>query len=305
MDALLIANPHASTTNDRIITDIHGVLSRRFTTVGVETTSHRHHATELARQAVADGVGLVATLGGDGTANEVIQALAGTDVSLAVLPGGGANVLARTLGLPEDPAQAARMLLPDDAGLTSRRIGLGRANERWFAVSAGLGFDASVVEAVERHPRVKHLLRDAAFVSIALGVWFRSQDRHEVPLEIELADGSVHRGFWVVLASNSDPFTFLGSLPMRVTPGVRFEDGIDVMAVRAASTAHVLRLVGRVFAGARHQRDPSIAMFRDLESLTIRASTPRPFQVDGDAAGISDTLEIVHSPHALSVLVAG
>ena len=305
MDALLIANPHASTTNERIIASIQDVLAARFGDVETAITSHRHHATQLAHAAVADGVGVIATLGGDGTANEVIQALAGTDVSLAVLPGGGANVLARTLGLPEDPARAARMLMPDGADLATRRIGLGRANERWFAVSAGLGFDASVVQTVERHPRIKHLLRDAAFVSIALGVWFRSPDRHEVPLEIELPDGSVHAGFWVVLASNSDPFTFLGSLPMRVTPGVRFDDGIDVMAVRSASTAHVLRIVGQVFAGARHQRDPSIAMFRDLDSLTIRASSPRPFQVDGDAAGISDTLEIVHSPHALSVIVAG
>jgi len=303
VEALLIANPNASTTSDRVIDDVRHVLGRRYGRVDVARTNHRHHATELAAEAVAAGIGLVAALGGDGTANEVIQALATTDVPLAVLPGGGANVLARTLGLPEDPVRAARLLLPEDREPKTRRVGLGRANDRWFAIAAGFGFDASVVEAIERHPRLKRVLRDGAFVALGLAAWFASTDRHEVPLEIKLPDGSSSGGYWVVVASNSDPFTYLGALPMRLTPGVRFDDGIDVLAVRTASTSHVLRLVGRVFAGARHQRDPAVRLFRELDALTIRAPAPRPFQVDGDAAGTTDTLRIVRCPHTLDLLV--
>lgn len=304
MDALLIANPNASTTNDQVIDEVCEVLGRRYDRIEVATTSHRHHATELAAEAVNVGVGLVAALGGDGTANEVIQALATTDVPLAVLPGGGANVLARTLGLPENPVRAAELLLPEGHAPRTRRIGLGRANDRWFAIAAGFGFDASVVEAIERHPRLKRMLRDGAFVALGLAEWFASSDRHEVPVEIKLPDGSVSGGYWVVVASNSDPFTYLGALPMRLTPGVRFDDGLDVLAVRAASTAHVLRLVGRVFAGARHQRDPAVRLFRELDGLTVRAPAPRPFQVDGDAAGMTDSLKIVRCPHTLRILVA-
>lgn len=302
MDALLIANPNASSTSDRVVDNVAAELSRRHR-VEVARTRHRGHASELAAAGVADGVDLVVSLGGDGTANEVLQSVAETDVALAVLPGGGANVLARTLGLPEHPVKAAALLAPADAAPTRRRIGLGRANERWFAVSAGLGFDATVVNAVERHAQLKRFLGDAAFVALGLAEWFSSTDRHTTPIEIELADGTVHDGFWAVVASNSDPFTWLGALPMRLTPGTTFDGGIDVLAVKGTNTRHVLGLVGKVFAGARHEHDPVVRTFRGLDGLTIRTPRPRPFQVDGDAAGTTQSLEIVRCPHAVEVLV--
>lgn len=302
MDALLIANPNASSTSARVIDKVAAVLGRRHR-LEVARTSHRHHASELAAAAVEDGVGFIASLGGDGTANEVLQAVAETDVALAVLPGGGANVLARTLGLPEHPVKAAALVAPADDRPTRRRIGLGRANERWFAVSAGLGFDATVVNAVERHTQLKRFLGDASFVALGLAEWFSSTDRHTTPIEIELPDGAVHGGFWVVVASNSDPFTWLGALPMRLTPGTTLDGGLDVLAVKGTNTRHVLGLVGKVFAGARHERDSVVRTFRDLDGLTIRTPRPRPFQVDGDAAGTTQSLTIARCPHAVDMLV--
>src|ERR1700761_241384 len=127
----------------------------------VEPTKYRGHARDLAAAADVD---LVIVHGGDGSINEVVNGLmsrasgetqgpgAGGERRplLAVIPGGGANVLARALGVPVDAAAAIRRLQEDLAAGRSRTIGLGLAGDRYFTFSAGLGWDAEVVGEVDR-----------------------------------------------------------------------------------------------------------------------------------------------------------
>src|SRR5674536_299710 len=124
----------------------------------VTTTQRRGHAADLARQARTDGLDVVLVLGGDGTVNEVVNGLLaagpGPDVpALAVVPGGCTNVFARNIGLPTSPVEATSELL--DALRAGRRqtLGLGQVDERWFTFCAGIGFDAEVVQTVERKRR--------------------------------------------------------------------------------------------------------------------------------------------------------
>ena len=79
--------------------------------VTLAETNRRGHATRLAQGAAAEGVDVVAVLGGDGTQNEAANGLAGTQTALATLPGGSTNVFARTIGLPNDPIEATGVLL--------------------------------------------------------------------------------------------------------------------------------------------------------------------------------------------------
>ena len=103
-----------------------------------------------------DGVDVVVVLGGDGTLNEAANGLAGTDTALAALPGGSTNVFARTIGLPNDPIEATGALL-DGLGRRagSSTVGLGSVNGRYFLFHVGIGFDAAVVEQVERRAQLK------------------------------------------------------------------------------------------------------------------------------------------------------
>src|SRR5215472_5670124 len=94
-------------------------------------------ASRLAAQAVAAGVDVVISAGGDGTLNEVIQGLAGTDVALGVLPMGTINVWAREVGIPLNLHKAAKVLLDGER----RRIDLGITNGRYFLLFAGIGAD--------------------------------------------------------------------------------------------------------------------------------------------------------------------
>ena len=116
-------------------------------------TERAGHATELAAAAVAAGVEVVCAIGGDGTVNEVVNGMAGSDVPLAVIPTGTVNVLAIELGIPLDPPDACRLAA---AGHVIA-IDLGLAGDRYFALMAGAGVDAAVVSSL--NPTLKRALR--------------------------------------------------------------------------------------------------------------------------------------------------
>ena len=103
---------------------------------------------QLARKAVKHQVNLVIAAGGDGTINEIIQGLAGSETALGVLPSGTVNVWARELGIPLDDTRARNILVHGQ----TRRIDLGCVNGRYFLLMVGIGFDGEVTQAVEGKP---------------------------------------------------------------------------------------------------------------------------------------------------------
>jgi diacylglycerol kinase family enzyme len=107
-------------------------------------------ATRLAQEAARQGAALVLACGGDGTVNEVINGVAGTETAVGVLPAGTANALALELGLPGDPVRAAEMI-PE---MTVRRVALGRVTcegsaGRYFVLACGAGLDAELMARAE------------------------------------------------------------------------------------------------------------------------------------------------------------
>jgi YegS/Rv2252/BmrU family lipid kinase len=154
-DAVIIYNPTAGRGRRRRRTQLERAQSI-FKQVGIltelEATTGPGSATEQARNAVADGRQLVIACGGDGTINEIVNGLAQSQVPLAVLPGGTANVLVKELSLPWDIPQAAERL----ARGTLRRIALGLAlsaeipgGRRFFISLAGAGPDGKLVNSVD------------------------------------------------------------------------------------------------------------------------------------------------------------
>jgi diacylglycerol kinase family enzyme len=108
--AVLITNPEATTVTPATRDVIARALSSDLL-VDVAETKRRGHAQHLAAGAVHEGYDIVVVLGGDGTLNEALNGVAGTDTPLAVLPGGGTNVFARTHGMPRDPIEGTAALL--------------------------------------------------------------------------------------------------------------------------------------------------------------------------------------------------
>jgi diacylglycerol kinase family enzyme len=282
--ALLVLNPNATTTDDAVRDVITSAL-RSTVDLEVAATKQRGHATHLVAGAVHEGVEAVFALGGDGTANEVIQALVGTDVRLGIIPGGSTNVLARALGLPNDAVEATAVLLDGVRADRSRRITLGRAGDRYFGFNAGYGFDAAVVRHVEQHPDRKRRLRQGAFLWSVAAEWFAGGRTAGGTVTVTTPDGATHGPFAVTLLANTDPYTYLGPRPMQVHPRATFDRGLDLLAIEPVGTPTLLRIVARSFREGSHVDLDPVRYWHDLDGFTLTSATPQPLMVDGDYAG--------------------
>ena len=225
MRALLVANPHATTTTaagrDVIARAMAGEVK-----LDVLETQRRGHAAEAAEEAVRDGIELVVAHGGDGTLNEVVNGvLAATDGRagdsldgpvVGIVPGGSANVFARALGLPVDPMAATARLLEAVGRRASRLVGLGHAQPdedgpgRWFTFNAGLGWDAEVVAAVERARAAGREATPLRYVSTAVREYL-GQCRRPRSMTVEIAGAAAVADVRLAFVSNTDTWTYLGS----------------------------------------------------------------------------------------------
>lgn len=299
--ALLLFNPSATMAGARVREVISSALASELK-LEVHPTKQRGHATHIAAGAVHEGFDPIFTFGGDGTANEVIQAIAGTSVRLGIIPGGSTNVLVRNLGLPNDPVAATADLLDKLRAGTTTTVGLGRANHRYFAANAGFGFDAAVVRHVERRYRLKRAARQLSFVWCGLMEWFAGYDRSRLPLTVELPGEAPRAGYAFAVVGNTNPYTYLGRRPLQATPDASFTRGLDLVATRTMRTMATFKILLQVLTTGGHVRSRATGYWRDLPEFTLRSDVPLPFQVDGDYAGEWREVVFASVPDALHLL---
>ncbi|MGN6330730.1 MAG: diacylglycerol/lipid kinase family protein [Motilibacteraceae bacterium] len=308
MRALLVVNPVATATTARTRDVIARALGSELK-VDVEPTGARGHATELAARAAADGYEAVVVLGGDGTVNEVVNGLLERgpheDVPLlGVVPGGSTNVLARALGVVDDPFEATGQLIDAFHERRVRRIGLGRADDRWFTFAAGMGLDADVVNRVEDRRRHGARSTHALYVRSAVRQFYLGPDRRAAPLTLEVPGEEPVQRLFLAVVQNASPWTYLGGHPVNPSPDASFETGLDVFALRRTGTLRTLRHATQLVRGGEdgpHGR--AVVRHHDLPELVLRADHPVALQVDGDALGERERVVLRAVPEALGVLV--
>jgi diacylglycerol kinase family enzyme len=307
---LIIVNPHATTVSDRLKNLVVYALQGRFEVETVATEA-QNHATEIGREVRDHGYDVVVAFGGDGTLNEVANGLAGTDIPVAVLPGGGTNVVCRTLGIPNDVVDATEHLLALADEWAPRRIDLGTVDDRHFVFSCGVGIDATVVKRVDAHPKLKSRTGPYYYSWAAISAFYRSYLHNAVRLRIETGTGEAAEGV-TALAQNSDPFTYFASRPVRICEGIEIDDGsLSLAVLQRAAQRDMPTLIPRLFSekrpAARHRQ---IDHFEDVTAATVssisetRDGTPRPFpvQVDGDYIGERTHIDLGVEPAALTVV---
>ncbi len=286
MGGLLIVNPFASKVSDARIAAVERALPRPLEVI---RTSGRGDATAIAREHERS-VDAIYVLSGDGTFNEVLNGVSGV-VPLGFLPGGGTSVLPRALGLPRDPVLAAARLR---LGRT-RRISLGRVNDRRFGFSAGLGVDAELIRAVDAHGRDDDGQRpgDRAFARAALGLARKRRFRLEPSLELV---GIGRAAF--VFAANCSPYTYLGKLGLRFAPEASFEGGLDVVAPERVGPA-TLSMLAWWAAGRGHAH----VRAHDADRVEVLCDHPTALQVDGEDLGDVTTATLEAERNAVTVLI--
>lgn len=301
MRTTLLVNPFASSVSDRKVASVERALGTGLD-LTVVTTSRRGHATSLAREAAGDGSEVVAVLGGDGTMNEVANGLAGTRTALAPLPGGSTNVFARTIGMANDLRRATRQLSTSLAAGSVRRVPLGVVNGRRFLFHAGIGFDAAVVAQVERRPKLKRRFGQVAFVVATVATLARHFDRHRSHFTMRFDPGTTIEGAYAIVMC-SNPYTYVGRIPLDLTPDAVPGRGLVAVTVRRLTVPTLAVLMASAMASGRRLRaSPRVDHRPDLRSFTVSGHGPCPYQADGDYLGTAETLELSYESHALAVV---
>ncbi|MBW0017658.1 MAG: diacylglycerol kinase family lipid kinase [Mycobacterium sp.] len=317
MRAVLIVNPTATSTTPAardLLT--HALKSRLDLTV--EHTTHRGHGTELAQKAVDDGLDLVVVHGGDGTVSGVVNGLlgrpgtspppaqAGRVPAVAVVPGGSANVLARSLGIAKDPVAATNQLIQllDDYRRHQRwrRIGLIDCGEQWAIINAGMGVDAEVVAGVEaqRDKGVKVTPLRYWRVAIPITVAF---SRRAPLLTLELPDREPIPGVHFAWVSNTRPWTYSNNRPMVTNPGCSFESGLGVFAVTSMKVFPTLRLLSQILSKRPDPQAKQLVRNDDAAYLRLTSTgSPVASQFDGEYLGMREAMTFRAVPDALAVV---
>jgi diacylglycerol kinase (ATP) len=246
-------------------------------------------APKQARKAVAAGAELVLVWGGDGMVQRSVDALAGSGVTVGLLPAGTANLLASNLGIPTKLAESVQIALHGK----NRTLDLATLDGEHFAVMAGAGFDATLVGGADRS--AKERLGRLAYVRSGL----RGLRGRTVGAEVKVDDRA-----WYTGPASCVLFGNVG----RIVGGVpAFDDAdptdgeIEVGVTTASGALQWARTLGRVALG-RSDKSPYVRITHG-RTISVKLDAPLPLELDGGARGETKKFTVRVVPAAITVRV--
>ena len=309
--ATIIYNPASGRPGRRaeVVREMIALLSQRGIESDARATTAPDDAARLTKEALAHA-SIIVSYGGDGTINEVIQEMAGTDAALAVWPGGTSNVVARDLGVPFDVAKLADMI----AARKTRRIALGLAIgvggrglavgedgtqplspnsqplHRYFLMMAGIGLDASIARAVSK--KLKRRTGEFAYWLSGISHFFTWRgERFTIDV-----DGQRYESTFALVGNGKG---YGGGMMM--TPNAKLEDPWFEVYIVPPMRNNFAYL--RAFRGCMTGK-PQVAGVSLIKGKHIVANSVRApwVEMDGEIIGpLPMSFDIV--PDALSVIV--
>lgn len=276
--ARLITNPRSG----RGGVDLSGSLSilrEHGWDVSVRQKLHGGHATELAQEAAREGCHVVVDCGGDGTLNELVEGVLGTETAVGVLPGGTANLWAHEVGIASQLQMAAMQLV----GAERRRVDVGQVtvngkHKNHFILMAGVGLDGAIIERVNKP--LKNRIGPAA---IGLAALQALPSASVVPVRMELDDLHWQGRISQIIVGNTRRY---GGFT-RVTADAFADDGMfDVCLITATGPLSAGRLLGSLLL-QRHP-SPNVAQYYRAAHVTLTTPVTLPLQVDGGSVSLKD-----------------
>ncbi len=247
------------------------------------------HAPKYARQAAAKGADVMFVWGGDGTVQRCIDAVADTDIAVAILPAGTANLLVANLNLPRDLAEAVQVGLHGDR----RRLDTGWVNGEHFAVMAGAGFDARIIADADR--ATKRRLGRAAYIVSGI----RNLGARRVRAVIEVDGKRFFSGkiSCVLTANVGKIFAGVEAFPQAQPDDGRLELGV----VTARNPVQWARTFGSLALG--HPERSPFAEVAQGTDFKLRFDQKVRFELDGGARPASKKLRVKVRRNSVTVCV--
>jgi diacylglycerol kinase (ATP) len=233
-------------------------------------TSRGGEAESIARRAAAEGFETIVAAGGDGTINEVVNGMAGTDAALGLLPMGTMNVFALELGIPAGNLGLCWEIIQKQ---NSRLIDMPRANDKHFVQLAGVGLDAQVVKETSR--AFKRSFGPLSYLVSAAQIAARRPPR----LLIDSANAITEEGSFVLIGNGrlyGGPFPFFKNAVI--------DDGLlDVVIFKQLGYLEIIKYMQNViFTSAI--RLPEVEYFQ-TERLCVTSDEQVPVEIDGELIG--------------------
>jgi len=245
------------------------------------------YAPKQVKRALAKGTELIFVWGGDGTVQRCIDAAAGSAAALAILPAGTANLLATNLGIPRDIEQAV------DIGLLGerRKLDVGRFNGEKFAVMAGAGFDASMIQQADGS--LKERLGRVAYV------WTGSQQLRAKPFKAKIeVDGAP----WYTGAASCILVGNVGRLfgGVEVFADARPDDGrLELGVVNADGVTDWVRTLARAAVG-QAERSP-LVQATSAKRIKVKLNRKVLYEIDGGDREKVKSFGIKVEPAAITI----
>ena len=296
MTIVLIVNPFATHVTGEGVEAVEQELGRAGPVERI-FTERQGHATELATDACRRRSDAIVVFSGDGVYNEALNGLH-ADVPIGFLPGGGASVLPRALGLPHDSVAAAVQVADAIGERRTRRIALGTVNGRRFAFAAGVGLDAEAVRRVDDMGRSSDGRRpgDLAFARAVVGAIASNRGHMEPSLEV----ADLGRAAFAFVA-NGSPYTYAKGIPVQLVPDADFELGLDIVAPVRIRRRSLLWTAYALLRG--HPRAADVLVGHDLDRIEVVCDSPLPLHADGEDLGDVERAVFEAERGAVSVLV--
>ncbi len=288
---IIIFNPIAKGASGRKISKASDFLESKGYKVKILTTKNKGHAEILAREAIKENPSLIIAGGGDGTFNEVINGIVGSDIPMAILPMGTTNVLAKELGLSESVKGALKVAIRR----TPKSVSVGKISithhssviSRYFLLMAGIGFDGEAVFRIKE--AIKKISGKGAYIISGFETLLNYNPK-ELIIDI---DGKRHYGYSVIISKVAK---YGGNF--KITPDASLTDpSFYVCLFKGKRRFDILKYVIGIILG-NHLR------FADVEYIKathVRVEGDAHIQIDGDYFGKGNAeIEIV--PDALRLL---
>lgn len=285
-----IINPISGTQSKEVIPDlIDTILDKSRFDVDVRFTECAGHATRIGRQAVADRVDYVLSVGGDGTCNEIAKTLVHSGTALAIVPMGSGNGLARHLHIPMDVTRALR-LVNDEQVIA---IDYGKANDQLFFCTCGVGFDALVSLRFAQDKR----RGGVTYVKKVITEYLKYK---EETYELLCVDGAIREKAFLVACANASQY----GNNAYIAPHANMQDGkMDITIIKPFTPLDIAPLALQLFTRTIDLN--SKIMTIEKSAVTIVREKAGVMHIDGEPVMMDARIDVSCVHGGLRVLVPG
>ncbi len=289
----LIVNPAAARHDQLFLRAIRRYLTTAGWEVELAGTARAGDARILAKHGVEQNADVIAVYGGDGTLMQAVPSIVGTDVPIALIPGGTGNLVAGNLRIPRDPMEAAKVVTHG----TPRSIDLGRVQiadrTRYFAVACSAGLTARVMASVSGE--AKRAFGIGAYMA---EIYHALQELRGDQFRVTIDGDVIEMEAIALLVANCGemvpPFLKIGH-------DIKFDDGwLDVVFLHAEGVLQGVEVLTRLIL---NRIESPLIRFARGRHITVESEPVRAVELDGEPEGGETPFTVDVAPLAVQIMV--